>query len=67
MTWRAVLDVKNLTMKRSDMAEMCHKLGYRFFAFNGEIYFVPVYLMSNTPSGLIAYFDTGLSVDSLKN
>ena len=59
MTWREVLDAKNLALKRDEMAEICVKLGYRFFAFNGCIYFVP-----NAAPAMA--FDTGLLVDSLK-
>ena len=61
MTWRDVLDAKNLAIDLVDMAELCQKLGYLFLAFNGRIYVVP----DARPAPAVC-FDTGLKVDSLE-
>lgn len=57
MTWKEVLNASaNLSNSQQDMIELCLKSGYKFFAWNGQIYFV-------NSAGTM--FETGLTVDSL--
>lgn len=41
MTWRHVFDAKHESLRNLDqVAQLAFKCGYKFFAFNGDIYFL---------------------------
>lgn len=59
MTWRDVLDCKNGVWALEDFLKIVDVSGYKFFAWNGDVYFF------KKIDGRLDYLETGIRVESL--